>query len=449
MPSIILASASAQRKKLLQLAGVKFRVCPSKAEEITKITTTCSALVRKNALLKAHDVAELLREGVVIGADTIVYAKKSGIIGKPKNLKDAKRILRVLFSRPHWVYTGVAVIDAKTGRSRVDCEKTKVFMHKLSNEEIDRYHRITSPLDKAGGFDIEGRGGLFINRIEGCYSNVIGLPLAKLRRMLRQFGVSLLSVLLTLTLAGCASEFNLATKQQETLIYGTEKEVQIGDAASRQLEENYKLVTDVDVNERVRGILDRLVPVCDRKDLVYTIRVIEGEDINAVSLPGGYIYLFQGLVEKLDDDELAGVIAHELGHITARHGIKRLQASYGYLLVQALAVASRDAQMAQGASTLYAVAFLAYSRQDEFEADRLSVKYVKKAGLNAKGMVGALEEIQKEQERKVRPVTYFKTHPYLTERIAVVNKEVAGQMSFRDYLNLTGSDEGIKGAQGY
>lgn len=189
---IILASASPQRKKLLKLAGVKFSVRPSRAHEADKITTTCSALVKHNALLKARAVADNMKAGIVIGADTIVYAGHGRIIGKPKDLKDAKRILKLLFSGPQWVYTGVAVIDVESRRMLMDYERTKIFMHHLSDEEIDRYHGITSPLDKAGGFDIEGRGGLFISRIEGCYSNVIGLPMAKLRMMLKEVGVRVL-----------------------------------------------------------------------------------------------------------------------------------------------------------------------------------------------------------------------------------------------------------------
>ena len=191
MTHIILASASAQRRKLLEGAGIKIKVYPSRVHEKHVITTTCAALVKHNALLKAEDVASRLNKGIVIGADTVVYAGGK-LIGKPKDLADAKRILKILFSRPQWVYTGVAVIDAATGRRVVDYEKTKVFMHRLSDDEIARYHRKTTPLDKAGGFDIEGRGGLFIRRIEGCYSNVIGLPMAKLRMMLKKLGIALL-----------------------------------------------------------------------------------------------------------------------------------------------------------------------------------------------------------------------------------------------------------------
>jgi len=189
---IILASGSPQRKKLLQLIGLKFSVRPSGAYEIKKIETTCSALVKHNALLKAQDIAAKVKKGVVIGADTVVYIGKKQIIGKPRSLKEARVILKTLFSKPQWVYTGVVVIDVETGRRIVDYEKTKVFMTALSDEEIAAYHKKVDPFDKAGGFDIEGFGSIFIRRIEGCYSNVIGLPIAKLSEMLKKVGVSVL-----------------------------------------------------------------------------------------------------------------------------------------------------------------------------------------------------------------------------------------------------------------
>ena len=189
---LILASGSLQRKKLLKDLGVQFIVKTSTIKEVQKIRSTCSALVKHNALLKAKDVADRLKDGIVVGADTLVYGGNKELIGKPRHLKEAKKILYALFSKPHWVYTGVAVIDVATGKQMVDYEKTKVFMLPLTDEEIDRYHKKASPLDKAGGFDIEGGGSVFIHRIEGCYSNVIGLPIAKLATMLRKFGVFIL-----------------------------------------------------------------------------------------------------------------------------------------------------------------------------------------------------------------------------------------------------------------
>ncbi|MBU0467800.1 MAG: septum formation protein Maf [Candidatus Omnitrophica bacterium] len=192
MKKIILASGSAQRKKLLTMLGISFRVSLSHSPESQKIKTTCSVLVKENALVKARSVAAKEKHGIVIGADSVVYIGNKKIIGKPRNLKEAKNNLKTLFSKPHWVYTGVAVIDVDTGKEIVDYEKTKIYMNSLSDSEIDRYHVKVSPLDKAGGFDIEGWGSIFIRRIEGCYWNVIGLPIAKLAKMLKKVGVSIL-----------------------------------------------------------------------------------------------------------------------------------------------------------------------------------------------------------------------------------------------------------------
>jgi predicted Zn-dependent protease len=243
-------------------------------------------------------------------------------------------------------------------------------------------------------------------------------------------------------LAGCASEFNLATERQETLMYGTDKEVSIGDAMARQVEKNFKMCPELDINARVQKILDRLVEVTDRRDVIYSIGVIDEEELNAVSLPGGYIYVFKKLLDKVkSDDELAGVIAHEMGHITARHGIKRLQGIYGYTLLQLLAIGSGDTAVAAGVNTIYTSVFLAYSRQDEYEADELGVKYLKKAGYDPNGMIKVLELLQKENERELHGISYFRTHPYLSERMAIVQKEITGRMDFKGYLNVTGNEE--------
>jgi len=240
---------------------------------------------------------------------------------------------------------------------------------------------------------------------------------------------------------GCVTEYNLATGRQETLLYGTAKEVAIGDSMARQMENHYKVIRDVDVNERVNRILDRLIEVSDREDVVFTIRVLDEEDVNAVSLPGGPIYIFKGLVDKLNgDDALAGVIAHEMGHITAKHAMKRLQASYGYNLLQIAAMEAGSAEVAYGVNALFMTAFLAHSKEDEFEADRLAVKYTEAAGFDPKAMIGVLELLYEESSKKLRPLNYFRTHPYVHERIAALNKEIRGHMDFKDYLNLIDSE---------
>ncbi len=189
MKRIILASASPQRRKLMKALKLPFVVRKSRAEEISRIRTNVADLVKENALIKALDVAEdTVGDALVIGADTVVYAKGKLVL-KPRNLKEARKNLKMLMSEPHWVYTGIAIIDTATHKTRVDYDKTRVFMNELDDDEIARYHREVPPLDKAGGFDIEGRGGLFIPRIEGCYFNVVGLPIAKLCQMLKAFDV--------------------------------------------------------------------------------------------------------------------------------------------------------------------------------------------------------------------------------------------------------------------
>lgn len=244
-----------------------------------------------------------------------------------------------------------------------------------------------------------------------------------------------------LVLQGCATEYNLATRKQETLMYGTEKEVKIGDTIAPKIERQYDIVADVDVNERVQRILDRIVAVCDRKDLVYFIKVIDDDPINAVSLPGGYVYIFRGLIDKIDnDDQLAGVIAHEVGHITARHGVKRMQAAYAAMVLQ-IASVQTNAQVASGVNLALNSLFMEHSQQDEFEADRLSVKYVKKAGYDPQAMVAFLEKLKAEGAKEpLKKYSYWRTHPHISQRISIVNQEITGKLEFKDYINLLGTE---------
>ncbi len=144
----------------------------------------------RNALRKAKDVASRFDSGIVIAADTVVLSGRK-IIGKPKNLCDAFRTLKLISRKPQWVYTGMAVIDIDNKKILTDYEKTKIYMYRLSGRQIRNYFRKVSPLDKAGSFDIQGLGSIFINRIEGCFNNVIGLPLAKLARLLKKIDIDL------------------------------------------------------------------------------------------------------------------------------------------------------------------------------------------------------------------------------------------------------------------
>ncbi len=190
MRRIILASGSAARQKLLRQIGLKFTVVKSGAKENRTLKGSCADLVIGNALRKAREAASRFDTGVVIAADTVVLVGKK-IIGKPKSLPDASRTLKLLSRRPQWVYSGIAVIDIDRAKTYTGHEKTKVYMCPLTGAQIRNYFKKVSPLGKAGSFDIQGMGGAFIDRIEGCFYNVVGLPLAKLAKMLARAGVDL------------------------------------------------------------------------------------------------------------------------------------------------------------------------------------------------------------------------------------------------------------------
>ena len=186
---IILASASKARRKLLKQTGLRFRVVESGVKEGRLLKGRLRDFVIANAVKKARDVAERFGTGVVIGADTVVLAGKK-IIGKPRSMRDAVKSLKALSKKPQWVYTGLAVIDIDN-RSKMwtDYEKTKVYMYPLTDGQIKNYFKKISPFDKAGSFDVQGPGSVFIDRIEGCFYNVVGLPLAKLSKLLKKAGI--------------------------------------------------------------------------------------------------------------------------------------------------------------------------------------------------------------------------------------------------------------------
>jgi len=189
---IILASGSEARLKLLNSFGLKVILKPQKIKESRCLKNGPAQSVVNNALLKAKTAAKKLKAGLVIGADTIVLAGNR-LIGKPKDLSDACKTIRLLSRKPHWVYSGIAVIDLDSGKTHTAWDKTKVYMSSLDEAQIKKYCRKFSPLDKAGSFDIQGPGGLLVERIEGCFYNVVGLPLVKLARILRKSGVDLFS----------------------------------------------------------------------------------------------------------------------------------------------------------------------------------------------------------------------------------------------------------------
>lgn len=438
---IILASQSKARRQLLKDLGIKFKVMPPHVKEHTGLAVhSPKELVKANALLKAKDVARRVKGGVVVGCDTLVW-QDGRIFGKPKDLGDARRMLKRLSLKPHILYTGIAVIDVVRRREFVDFEETKIVMQKLTDADITRYFRKISPLDMAGSFDIQGLGGFFIKRMEGCYYNVVGLPLSKMFELFKKIGVSLLCLAMSMTFFGCATEFNVATNREDLMVYSSEQEVNMGHSIARQVEKDYTVIVDPVANERVQRIGEKIAGVCDRKELLYRFRIIEDKKekdiVNAVSLPGGYVFVFKELLKFADDDdELAAVLAHEVAHIVARHSIKRLQAIWGFNFLTILAAGSQDPDFAQGAQAAYVQLMMGYSQDDELTADRLGARYAKRAGYDPNAMIIFLEKLHKKNKKeKPQPLSYFKTHPDVSERVRATKEELGQNISFEDYIN--------------
>lgn len=193
-PQIILASASPRRAALLQQIGLPFRLRPSRLDEeggwVESGGEAPETVACRLAQAKAEDVAAQVERGLIIGADTIVVCE--GIIfGKPRDAAEAQDMLLRLAGRTHSVVTGVAVVDARTGRVEAAAAVTQVRMRGFDAVEAAAYVATGEPLDKAGAYAIQGRGALLVEGIEGDYSNVVGLPLPTLAALLRRFGVPL------------------------------------------------------------------------------------------------------------------------------------------------------------------------------------------------------------------------------------------------------------------
>jgi len=193
---LILASASPRRQELLAMLGLDFKVMVSAFEEkeSSGLPTTPAELVMTTAWGKAEEVFRITSgqpetaEDLVIGADTIVVLDGRHL-GKPAGREEARRMLHALSGRWHEVFTGLALLHRR--KSLTACEMTRVHFRPLTDEEIANYINTGEPLDKAGAYGIQGLGAIFVDRIEGCFYNVMGLPVPRLALLLKEYGITL------------------------------------------------------------------------------------------------------------------------------------------------------------------------------------------------------------------------------------------------------------------
>ena len=193
MRKIILASTSPRRKELLEQIGLEFLIEPSGYEEDMNQKMSPEELARFLSHQKALDVAEKHKgeDSLVIGADTFI-AFEGGVLGKPHTAEKAKEMLSAMSGKAHSVLSGFTIIDTKDDKIISKAVETRVYFRDLSEEEINAYIASGEPLDRAGAYEIQGLGGLLVYKIEGDYTNIVGLPVTEVALALKEFGVNIL-----------------------------------------------------------------------------------------------------------------------------------------------------------------------------------------------------------------------------------------------------------------
>lgn len=248
-------------------------------------------------------------------------------------------------------------------------------------------------------------------------------------------------ILLVLFFSGCfTTEYNVATHKEDIFFFSTEKEVNLGRNVAKKVEKQFTLEKHPHLNDKIFDIGRKIAKACDRKEINYYFYIIDSEEKNAFSLPGGYVYIFKGLLELLDnDDQIAFVLAHEIGHIVARHHIKQIQANLGanLLLIASSQIPSGgNISGLQGVSLILNTILSGYSREDEFLADKLAIKYAKLSGYAPEAgieVMNKLEEAHKKDDP--RKISYFRSHPFIPQRIKRMKQELGLPLEFKDVIN--------------
>jgi predicted Zn-dependent protease len=244
-------------------------------------------------------------------------------------------------------------------------------------------------------------------------------------RSFRRAGLAAVMVLAVLVM-GCATTG--INKGQINLITSDE-EVQMGQELSVEVEKEYSVYKNAEVAAYVQSVGDKVVRISDRNDIPYHFAVIDKDELNAFALPGGYVYIYTGLMKILDDEaQLAAVLAHEVGHVTARHATERLTAMYGYSMLLSLVLGENPNFWAGLAANLFSTTgMLAYSRSNEYEADGLGVTYANRAGYDPAGMSELLAKFQAtERGEPSKLEEWLSTHPPSSERVSRVNGLIGG-----------------------
>jgi predicted Zn-dependent protease len=240
----------------------------------------------------------------------------------------------------------------------------------------------------------------------------------KYLKLLAFFGLSVL-------LLGCATTG--PGGKRSLILISTEQEVSIGQSMAKDVESQNKVADDSVLARYVNGVGQKIAHLSDRTDLSYHFKVLESPEINAFACPGGFIYVYSGLLKTIDSEaQLAGVLSHEIGHVVARHGVKRLQQVLGLQVLLSIALGESSDITQKAVGTGVAVILQGYSRENEFEADYDGAYYMTKAGYNPQGMIQLFGKLQVlEKGSKTTEIDkLFESHPPTVDRIAKVEEEI-------------------------
>jgi len=250
---------------------------------------------------------------------------------------------------------------------------------------------------------------------------------------MRYAGYAVLILLLSMVM-GCA--VNPITGKKEVMLFSDQQEIDLGKNADPDIRWQFGGVyPDDQLAAYVNSVGQSVAAVSHRPDIPYHFAVVDSSVVNAFALPGGYIYITRGLLVRLDNEaQLASVLGHEIGHVTARHGVRRLQTIMGFNVL--LAVVDQAASGSEGyqkrrgivkmaSSVAFSTVALGYSRKDEFQADELGTEYANKSGRDPQGMVQLLEVLRGMHDREPSAVEeFFSSHPKSSDRIKAVNKQI-------------------------
>jgi predicted Zn-dependent protease len=236
---------------------------------------------------------------------------------------------------------------------------------------------------------------------------------------------NILFIISLLLLSACVTLYNPATQRQESYFINEKQEIDIGKNITDDILKQKKIITDKSLNDFVSKIGNKIAKAGDRPEIKYNFYILDEKEVNAFALPGGYIFVNKGLIDKMNEDELAFVLGHELGHVAARHSLKRLQSALGINLLLSVALGGSDYGAArQAAQIIYSIGESGYSRQDELLADSLGTKYIYRAGYNPYAGISAMQKLKSEGSEGNVP-SFLRSHPVATERIKNIEKKIA------------------------